>query len=257
KDQQLLQKEIHRRFKTDFKSFLLFLSFADKSIPLSISLDYWRFVTGLFANNLSHLPDLEMIRDAVTIPLNDENISEMLHCAPLIPGAEYLNAGFLKLIWSMLNAQFQYELSMYVGTVEDFIHTYSPDVHLVGRIYFHLVENKGQDYPFAFLATYSTKSDGQGKSKHLPLKNALVEYGADSEKLLELLSTVHLAAEESDLIEDILDSGELFHPLAWDENEAYDFLKEIPIYEKCGILCRIPNWWKSSSSPFKVNIQLG
>ncbi|MCP4266769.1 MAG: hypothetical protein GY777_14570, partial [Candidatus Brocadiaceae bacterium] len=46
KDQQLLQKEIHRRFKTDFKSFLLFLSFADKSIPLSISLDYWRFVTG-------------------------------------------------------------------------------------------------------------------------------------------------------------------------------------------------------------------
>ncbi|MCP4270095.1 MAG: DEAD/DEAH box helicase, partial [Candidatus Brocadiaceae bacterium] len=47
------------------------------------------------------------------------------------------------------------------------------------------------------------------------------------------------------------------HPLAWDENEAYDFLKEIPIYEKCGILCRIPNWWKSSSSPFKVNIQLG
>ncbi|MDR4504703.1 MAG: DEAD/DEAH box helicase [Candidatus Scalindua sp.] len=257
KSQQLLQKEIHSRFKTDLKAFLLFLSFADKSIPLSPSLDYWRSFTGIFANKLAHLPDLETIRDAVTIPLDDENISEMLLRAPLMPGAEYLNAGFLKLVWSMLNTQFQYEISMYEGTVEDFIHTYSPDVHLVGRIYFHLVENKGRDYPFAFLATYSTTSDKQGKSKHLPLKSALTEYGADSEKLLELLSTVYLAAKESDLIADILDSGELFHPLAWDEKEAYHFLTEIPVYEKSGILCRIPNWWKSASSPFKVTIQLG
>jgi len=257
KSQQLLQKEIYSRFKTDFKAFLLFLSFVDKSIQLSPSLDYWRYFTGKFADNLGHMPDLETVREAVAISLEDENISEMLSRAPLMPGAEYLNAEFLKLVWLMLNAQFQYEISMYDGTVEDFIHTYSPDVHLVGRIYFHLVENKGRDYPFAFLATYTTKTDKQGKSKHLPLKSALMEYGEDSEKLLELLSTVHLAAEESDLIAGILDSGELFHPLAWDEKEAYHFLKEIPVYEKYGILCRIPNWWKSASSPFKVNIQLG
>ena len=143
----------------------------DKSIPLSPSLDYWRSFTGIFANKLSHLPELETIRDAVTIPLEDVDISEMLSCAPLMPGAEYLNAGFLNLVWSMLNAQFQYEIDMYDGTVEDFIHTYSPDVHLVGRIYFHLVENKGQDYPFAFLSTYSTKSDKKDKSKHLPLSD--------------------------------------------------------------------------------------
>lgn len=156
----------------------------------------------------------------------------------------------------MLNAQFQYEISIYRGTVEDFIHTYSPDLHIVGRIYFHLVENKRQDYPFAFLATYSTQGDKQGKSKHLPLKYALTEYGGNNEKLLDLLSTVHLAAKESDLISHLVDSGELFHPLAWDEKEAYRFLKEIPTYEKYGILCRIPNWWKSASSPLKVNIQL-
>lgn len=170
---------------------------------------------------------------------------------------EYLNAEFLKLLWSALNAQFQYEAGIYKGTVEDFSHTYSPDVHLVGRIYFHLVENKRQDYPFAFLATYSTHIDKQGKSRHLPLKHALTEYGKDSDKLLELLSTVHLAAKESEHISRLLDSGELFHPLAWDEKDAYRFLKEITIYEKYGILCRIPNWWKQASSPFKVHIQLG
>ncbi|MEK7289241.1 MAG: SNF2-related protein, partial [Planctomycetota bacterium] len=88
-------------------------------------------------------------------------------------------------------------------------------------------------------------------------KHALTEYSKDSGKLLELLSTVHLAAKESAHIAGILESGELFHPLAWDEKEAYRFLKEIPMYEKYGILCRIPNWWKQAASPFKVNIQMG
>ena len=257
KSQQLLQKEIYNRFKTDVKSCLLFLSFSDQSIPLSPSLDYWRSFTGEFARKLRQTPDLENIRDRATIPLEKDDIDEMLSRAPLMTGLEYLNAEFLKLLWSTLNAQFQYEVGIYKGTVEDFIHTYSPDVHLVGRIYFHLVENKRQDYPFAFLATYSTQIDKQGKSKHLPLKHALTEYGKDSGKLLELLSTVHLAAKESDHISQLIESGELFHPLAWDAKEAYRFLKEIPIYEKYGILCRIPNWWKPASSPFKINIQLG
>jgi len=257
KSQQLLQKEIYRRFKTDFKSFLLFLGFSDPSIPLSPSLDYWRSFTGEFARRIRQTPELETVRDKVAVSLEKEAVGEMLSRAPLMTGQEYLNAEFLKLLWSMLNAQFQYEVSIYRGTVEDFIHTYSPDVHLVGRIYFHLVENKNQDYPFAFLATYSTQTDKQGKSKHLPLKHALTEYGKDSGKLLELLSTVHLAAKESTHISALLESGELFHPLAWDEKEAYRFLKEIPLYEKYGILCRIPNWWKQAASPFKVNIQMG
>ena len=200
KSQQLLQKEIYSRFKTDFKSFLLFLCFSDQSIPLSQSLDYWRSFTGEFARKLRQTPELEDIRNKVTIPLEEVAVDEMLSRAPLMTGQEYLNAEFLKLLWSMLNAQFQYEVGIYKGTVEDFIHTYSPDVHLVGRIYFHLVENKNQDYPFAFLATYSTQIDKQGKSKHLPLKHALTEYGKDSGKLLELLSTVHLAAKESEHI---------------------------------------------------------
>ncbi|MBM4053673.1 MAG: DEAD/DEAH box helicase [Planctomycetes bacterium] len=257
KNQQLLQKEIYNRFKTDFKSFLLFLSFTDQSIPLSPSLDYWRYFTSRFSKKLLQTPDLENMRNNVTILLENEEMDEMLIRAPLMTGLEYLNAEFLRLLWLMLNAQFAFEISAYKGTVEDFVHSYSPDIHLVGRIYFHLVENKRQDYPFAFLATYATQKDKQGKSKHLPLKHALMEYEGKNERLLELLSTVHLAAKESNLVSHLLDSGELFHPLAWNEKEAYCFLKEIPIYEKYGILCRIPNWWKSESSPFKVHIQLG
>ena len=37
-----------------------------------------------------------------------------------------------------------------------------------------LVENKSDEYPFAFLATYSTEIEENKKAAHVPLKNALL-----------------------------------------------------------------------------------
>src|SRR4030067_347493 len=115
---------------------------------------------------------------------------------------------------------------LFAGTVEDFIKTFSPDVHLVGRVFFHLVESKKDDYPFAFLATYSTGLSSKGTSKHLPLKYALEEFGRESGRLLGLLSHLHIAAKESPLIEGLLETGGLFHPLAWSAQDAFNFLEE-------------------------------
>lgn len=128
---------------------------------------------------------------------------------------------------------------------------------MVGRIYFHLVENKNGADPFAFLATYSTTLNADGESRHLPLKYALEEYKSDTGKLLQLLINVTDAAKQSPLISGLLESGELFSPLSWEAREAYTFLKEIDIYEDCGILCRIPNWWKSKTAHIGVNISIG
>ena len=75
--------------------------------------------------------------------------------------------------------------------------------------------------------------------------------------MLELLATVHLATQESSLVSNLLETGELFHPLAWTAKEAFSFLKEVPIYEKSGILCRIPNWWKGNASRVRFNISIG
>ena len=49
RDQRLLQDELWKRIREDYESFLLFLGFSDRSVPLSLSLDYWRKVTGRFA----------------------------------------------------------------------------------------------------------------------------------------------------------------------------------------------------------------
>ena len=258
KSTQISQKEILKRFQENFASALLFLSFSDKDVKLSVSLDFFRNFTRLFARKLSHTPNLETIREKISIPLEDNEISEMIEKAPFMIGTEYLNAKLLKSLWTVIHTQFQQKIKKYNGTVENFIKKHSPNIHLVGRVYFHLVENKKSvDFPFAFLATYSASLNKQGQSKHLPLKYALEEYGKNSRKLLDILTTVHLAAKESELITNLLDSGEVFHPLAWSSKEAFRFLKEIIVYENAGILCRIPNWWKGGADSFRLNISIG
>ncbi len=257
KSRQLLEKEIFRRFAADKDSTFLFLGFSDKSVPLSDSLNFWRTFAGLFAKKISLTPDLEQIRQRLTVSLSPDEVAATLDSAPLMTGGEYLSAGLLENIWDRLCRCFAEGVKIYKGTVEEFIKAYSPNVHLVGRVYFHLVENKKDDAPFAFLATYSTGLTADGASRHLPLKYALEEFGRDNEKLLELLSTVHLAAKESRLIGDMVESGEIFYPLAMTAQEAYTFLKEIPVYESAGILCRIPNWWKGTTQGPKLRITAG
>ncbi len=257
RDQRLLQDELWKRMGENYESFLLFLGFSDPSVALSVSLDYWRKVTGRFAEELARTADLEALRHKATVDLTDSQAVEMLDSAPFMPGSEYLKRDLLDILWSLLNATYQRQIKSYKGSVADFVRTLSPKVHLVGRIFFHLVESKKDAYPFAFLATYSTGLDHKSGCKHVPLKHALAEYGADSRKLLDLLVTVHQAAAESQFLSGVLDSGEIFHPLALSANEAYTVLKEIPVYERAGILCRIPNWWKNRAAGFRVNIQIG
>jgi len=206
---------------------------------------------------LYQTPDLEALRHRVKIPIVAEELETHLTRAPMMTGAEYLGVEMLQALWTRLNQAFSLAIQSYEGSVEDFFRTYSPNVHLVGRVFFHLVENRDDEYPFAFMATYATRLNRQGKSKHLPLKHALEEYGNDDEKLLELLTTVHLAEKRSPFIGELLETGELFHPLAWTSGEAFTFLKEIPIYEESGILCRIPNWWKGNRAGVRLNFSMG
>lgn len=255
--QSILQNEIFEQYSLDPNSWLFFLGFCNTKISLSPSLIFWRTFSGLFIHKLSLIPNIEEQRGEVFIPFNDEDLSQCIESAPLMIGGEYLHAEIVLELWDGLQEVFQQKIDAYQGSVEEFIKEYSPDVHLVGRIYFHLVENKDQEAPFAFLATYSTRLNDAGESKHLPLKFALEEYDDDHEKLLELLVTVDNAAQKSELVADLRESGELFHPLAWSSREAFTFLQEIPVYEESGILCRMPNWWKGKAASIGINVTIG
>jgi SNF2 family DNA or RNA helicase len=254
---RLLQEQVHKSYMFGEKDWLLYLGFSDTKIRLSNSLEFLRNFTLEFVKKLIRTPELENLRHEVEIPFDPKLFQHYLQIAPMMTGVENLKPKVLELVWRRLNKEFSRSIKQYNGTVEEFIGSYSPDIHPVGRIFFHLVENKKEGPPFAFLATYSAGIGKEGNSTHFPLKYALKEYEKDNHKLLELLSTVNRAAKRSGLIKNFLSSGEIFHPLGMSTQDAFTFLREVSIYEEAGILCRIPNWWKGKASGASLKISIG
>ncbi|MCL1975949.1 MAG: DEAD/DEAH box helicase [Firmicutes bacterium] len=250
---------INEALLADFKEApyktLLYFGFEVQHPQMSVSLTYLHGLCQSFVRNLSHNPDIEISKTS-TMP--DTTIFlEMLHSVPFAVGVEFVSISWLKNLWIELSNSFEQEISLWEGTVASFLTTHNAKLNVAGRVFFHLVENKSTDYPFAFLATYSTKTENENKAAHVPLKNALLEYKERQDMLLQLLSTVSKAADTSEFISELVESGELFSPLKFNTQEAYTFLKEIPLYEECGIMCRMPDWWKKKSSGVKVSLNLG
>jgi len=253
--QTALEQEFFTAFRQDAAEALFNLGFADAGVPLSPSVRFLRVTAAAYARALARNPDLEVLREKTVIQPETADIDHILASAPYLNGGEYLDAAWVARVWDSLNAAFSRLLARHAGTVADFFAALNPVIHPVGRVFFHLVENKKDELPFAFLATYSSVKDGG--ARHLALRNALVEFRDDHKKLLELLSTVNKAAEKSRFMAGLVDSGEIFHPLRLTAGEAYTFLTEIPLYEEAGILCRIPNWWKTRSSSPKISVSIG
>lgn len=255
--QVVFREEVYKRFLENAQEAILFLGFSDRSGSLSESLHYLKWIGTTFVKKLSLNPDIEVLREKIVVEIEEEDIKQLLQKAPYLIGVEHLNQTWIEALWETLNQAFCTMIQTYRGSVTEFFAAYNPSVHLVGRVFFHLVESKKEEYPFAFLATYSANVSTDGKSKHLPLKNAIAEYGENSQKLLDLLSTVHKASEKSAFISELVESGELFHPLSLTAEEAYTFLKEIPVYEEAGILCRMPNWWRNKAASLKMSVSVG
>ena len=210
-----------------------------------------------FFKQLTDLPELELAREQVQVPVPEELCEELLQSVPFAIGAEYVTADWIKNVFERLTDIFRKEIAEYSGTVEMYLTEKNQDLHVPERIFFHLVENKDDsEFPFAFLATYATRGE-DGKVRHVPLQYALTEYKGQRERLLELLSCLNKAAEVSELIAGFMESGELFHPLRLTAQEAYTFLKQIEEIEKTGILCRIPNWWKKHAAAVSLSVSLG
>ncbi len=253
----VFQESLYDIYINDADRALFILGTAPKSKVFSQSLEYMHKVSTAYIKCLSKNPDLETLRHKAKAVLEEEEKEELLLDVPYINGLEYLNAHWLECVWDRLNKAFSKEMKEHKGTVAEYFVSKNPDIHLAGKVYFHLVESKKEEYPFAFLATYAVELSATGKAKHLPLKNALMEYGQNSKKLLGLLSTVNKAAQQSKLLSELIETGEIFHPIGLSADETYTFLKEVPLYEEAGVLCRIPNWWRKKSEALKMSVNIG
>ena len=244
-------------FGKDRYQALYRLGFLKKESWFSPSLTYLHHIAENLIKSLSHQPDIELSREEVQVVLLQEQVERLKNQVPFVIGMEYVDYHWISWLWKRLLAVFTAEIKDYDGTVARYFAEYSSNINVVGRIFFHLVENQSGDKPFAFMATYSTKPVKSKKALHTPLKNALKEFDEDEKKLLSLISTVIKAAEQSPFISELLESGELFSPLKLTADEAYTMLQEIPLYEEAGIMCRVPDWWRKKSNSLRVSITLG
>lgn len=245
------------QFETDKYSALFHLGFLERAKWFSPSLEYLYHIAELLIKKISQQLELELNRETIEVDLHEAELEQLREELPFVIGMEYVDNDWLRRLWEALLAVFKKEIKGYDGTVARYFAEHNSHINVAGKVFFHLVENKEEECPFAFMATYSTKPVKSKRAIHTPLKNALEEFEGDEKKLLSLIATVIKAAEKSNFISDLVESGELFSPLKITAIEAYTVLKEIVIYEEAGIMCRVPDWWRKKNNSIRLTVTVG
>ena len=232
------------------ESLLLSLAAKAPASPLPPAWGFWRDFTLSYITALCHLPD-NVLSSIPPVP-EQTRLVALASSVPPMPGGEYVTPEVMIRLWEKLDARMREEATEAEVDVAEWLRCRNPAWRLVGKVCFHLAENKkNPEFPFAFLATYSPKLSARGQAQHAPLAGALREFAGEKNKdaLLKLLSPVHCASEKSVLARDLADSGKVFHPQAWTPMTAYRFLKDIPIFEEAGLMVRVPDWWARRPRP--------
>lgn len=130
----------------------------------------------------------------------------------------------------------------------------------LGMLCFHLAENGGdaaEQAPFAFLATFVHKAGQDGSPRHAPLGLAPKLMGDDARAaLLALLQPLQQAAAEHPFLRQLIDSGAVYQPCAWDARTAYQFLECLPALEQAGIETRMVNLWRTLPPRVELEVAL-
>ena len=246
-------KRVHAAFSKGPAHGLLDLATTELQSSLVAPFAYARDFARLYLTRLCQTPvDPQSGLIPHIDPPSQTDLAFQVLQAPPMQGGEYLSPEVLLSWWSSLDTLVRAEIKQHPAGLQAYLSERNPQWRLVGRVTLHLAENKRDPkYPFAFLATYIPKLSAQGRVQHEPLGKALKEYAGAKNRpmLLTLLVPIQHATEHSSLIKELVDSGEIYHPLAWTPREAYRFLQDIPVFEQSGLIVRVPDWWKSSRPP--------
>lgn len=256
---QSIPKVITRAFEHDTGEGLFALAAQSSTSKLSTNLCFWREFACAYMAERCRTPEPGAGLEPIDFAMGDEQCVRLIGGAPPMTGAEYLSVNVLEWAWWTLDDWLRGQVNRGGGTLGDFLKKRAPHWHQVGRVCFHLAENKNdRECPFAFMATYVPHLSDSGQAKHQPLGNALRQYaGVDGKNaLINLLSPVDLASKSSPLIRELVESGDIYYPLAWTPAEAYQFIREVPLYENAGLSVRLPDWWQKRARP-QVTVQVG
>ena len=243
-------------FQNDWQEGLFLLAAEKISAENDPTVRYWQDLAQRYLTGLCYIPGSTNTVE-VEAPSSDEYV-HLIIAAPPMQGGEYLSEPVMHAIWQALEQWVQAAVAATNG-LDAFLQARAPKWHQVGRVCFHLAENKNDEArPFAFMATYATGFGASGQLKHLPLHKALEQYAGAKNKaaLIKLLSPVQQAAESCAWVNDLVTSGNIYRPLAWPAEHAYQLLRNVPELEASGLSVRLPNWWQKRPRP-KVAVTIG
>ncbi|SPS02479.1 DEAD/DEAH box helicase [Cupriavidus taiwanensis] len=236
---------LERAFALGAGHGLLQLGAAEIGHSLPSAWAWWRDFAARYVTALCATPEDGEIEVATP---TDEDLEAMIADAPPMTGGEYLTPAVLATLWGAIDTALQQELPAANVSLQDFLKSHHPAWNLVGRVHFNLAENRRDpEFPFAFLATYTARVSAHGKAQHQPLSQALAEFsGARSKaQLLSLLLPVQRAAEHCDWLREMVETGEIYHPLRWTPVDAYRFLSDLSHLDGAGIVVRMPGVWQA------------
>ncbi len=133
---------------------IMALSGGKSSPDWPLSWTFWRDFGARYLLQLCQSqPTLERLEPIP--PPDAATLSTLYLSLPPMPGAEYCTPDLLATIWSALD---DWVLDAIAGSLEGlsgFLHQHAPLWRQVGRVCFHLAENKQDpEFPFAFMSTY-------------------------------------------------------------------------------------------------------
>ena len=261
-DGEIVPEQILSPFDRGSAYGLLHLGINQCASPLPATFRFWQEFARRLVTAYCKIPEPSDHHAPTDVPPpNAEELTAILASAPFMKGGEYLTLEVLTNVWNAIKEALHSEVCAFSGSVQEYLQQYNPNWNLVGRVCFHLAENKNSDHqPFAFLATYTTKLLQGQAPQHLPLQRAILDYAGDKNHalLLALLMPVQKAAQHSLLVKELVDSGAIFQPQAWTAHQAHRFLQDIPLLEQSGVMIRVPNWWNPQKPPRpKVTVTVG
>ncbi|MBI3621810.1 MAG: DEAD/DEAH box helicase [Nitrospirae bacterium] len=252
-------KRVAVAFSSSQPAGLFSLAATRPDAPPPPALSFWRDFTCHYLTHLCRTPESAGNRLDPIDPPSTTELAAMLLSAPPMQGGEYLSAEVLRTLWVDLDTWTRNAVAASEEGLGGWLKKHAAIWRQVGRVCFHLAENtRDPELPFAFLATYAPRLSKEGRVQYQPLGKALQEYAGERNKqaLINLLLPVQRASEKVDFVKELIDSGEVFHPLAWTPGEAYRLLKNVPLLEEHGLLVRLPDWWRKRPRP-RVAVTIG
>ena len=247
---------LRRAFDDDWREALFTMAAEGIDLPGSPVLPFWREIADRHLTALCQVPD-----DAAPLKVPGPPTwqwAKWAQAAPPMVGGEHLSVARLRRIWRDLSA-WASESAQAAGGLAAFLAARAPRWRQVGRICFHLAEHPHDEArPFAFLATWGAGFDAAGRMQHQPLlpvmrKRIGVQGG---EALAALLAPLRRAAGTCDWVRELVQSGDVYLPLAWPPERAMQLLGSAPALEEAGLSLRLPDWWRRGARP-RVEVTIG